>query len=93
MPYNHRQWNIDSDALGRNLEEIARICDATLPYLNAVQAGRTQVAGTIALSDEGKRLARAGDDLQDRWNKAFADVNRAIASTRGDRAEDRRYAQ
>lgn len=91
--YNQRQWNIDTSGLTGNFEGIAKILDATLPYLNAVQAGQTQVSGAITLADEGRQRARSGEDLRTRWNATFRDLNSAAAATRGDRAEDKRYAQ
>jgi len=92
--YNHQQWMADTGALAGMLGQMAKVLDATLPYLNAVGAGRTQVTGTIALSDEAKGLAAGGEDgLRRRWDAAFRDVNTAITAARDDRAEDKQYAQ
>lgn len=91
--YNHQQWMADTGALAGNFAQIAKVLDATLPFLNAVGAGPTQIRGTVALSDEGKMLATSGHNLRGRWDAAFRDVNSAVTAARDDRAEDKRYAQ
>jgi hypothetical protein len=91
--YRHPQYMQDTGALAESLTGIGKLFTAMLPYLNAVGAGPTQTKGAIGLAEEGKSRGASVIATARKFDAQYRDLNGAVAAARGDRAENKHYAQ